>query len=194
MKRSKLNSLVDLISFAAFVFLTSTGVLVRYVLPPGSGHFTTLFGLDRHDWGNIHFWVALAFFACLSAHLFLHWKWIVALIKGRKREGSAVRAGLGILGLVTVLALSLAPLLVPTEQTISTRGSGEQHPPGVQFRGSMTLAEVEEITDVPKEYILRELALPANTSTSETLGSIGSRHGFTVQGVRDVVERYKQEN
>ena len=134
MKRSKMNSLVDGLSFGAFVFLTSTGVLIRYILPPGSGRFTTLWGLDRHGWGDIHFWVALAFFACLSAHIFLHWKWIVALIKGKKREGSGARVALGIVGVVTVLALALAPLLVPVEQTIAKEALEKRHQPKIHVR------------------------------------------------------------
>ena len=44
MKRTNLNLIIDAAGFAGFVFLTATGVLVRYVLPPGSGHHTTLWG------------------------------------------------------------------------------------------------------------------------------------------------------
>jgi hypothetical protein len=193
MKRSKLNSLVDVVSFGAFVFLTSTGVLVRYVLPPGSGRFTTLWGLDRHGWGDVHFWVALIFFSCLSAHIFLHWKWIVSLIKGKKREGSGFRVGLGILGVVTVVALALAPLFVPVDPTMSKDAMDGRHQSEIQVRGSMTLAEVEDATHVPHAYLIRELGLPTNTSPSESFRSLGSRHGFNVQRVRDVVDRYERE-
>jgi hypothetical protein len=127
--------MVDGLSFGAFVFLTSTGVLVRYILPPGSGRFTTLWGLDRHDWGNIHFWVALAFFACLSAHLFLHWKWIVSVLNGKKKEGSGVRVALGIVGVITGLALAFAPFLAPVEKTISKEAVEKRHQPGLHSQG-----------------------------------------------------------
>ena len=50
MKRTTQNFVIDTVAFAGFVFLTATGVLVRYVLPPGSGHHTTVWGLDRHEW------------------------------------------------------------------------------------------------------------------------------------------------
>ena len=193
MKRSKMNSLVDIVSFGAFIFLTSTGILVRYILPPGSGRFTTLWGLDRHAWGDIHFWVALAFFACLSAHLFLHWKWILSLLKGKKRQGSGLRAGLGIVGVVTVLALALAPFLVPVEQATSRKEVGDFPNSEMQVRGSMTLAEVEDATDVPRNYLIRELGLPVNIPPSESLRSLGGRYGFGVQRVREVVEQYEQE-
>jgi hypothetical protein len=193
MKRSKMNSLIDIVSFGAFIFLTSTGILVRYILPPGSGRFTTLWGLDRHAWGDIHFWVARAFFACLSAHLFLHWKWILSLLKGKKRQGSGLRAGLGIVGVVTVLALALAPLLVPVEQTTIRKEVGDFPNSEMQVRGSMTLAEVEDATRVPMNYLIRELGLPVNIPPSESLQSLGGRYGFGVQRVREVVEQYERE-
>jgi hypothetical protein len=192
MKHSKLNSLVDAISFAAFLFLTTTGVLVRYILPPGSGRFTTLWGLDRHDWGDIHFWLALIFFACLSAHLFLHWKWIVFLFKGKKREGSGVRVGLGIVGVITLLALALAPLLVPVEPSTFTSEVGKADVK-MHVHGSMTLAEVEDATHVPRDYLIQELGLPANIPASESLRSLGGRYGFGVQRVREVVAQYERD-
>jgi hypothetical protein len=74
MKRPNVNFAVDCLGFAGFVLLTATGVLMRYVLPPGSGHSTTIWTLDRHEWGSIHFWIAIAFLAVLAFHLFLHWR------------------------------------------------------------------------------------------------------------------------
>ena len=59
--------------------------------------------------------------AVLSLHLVLHWKWIVAMVKGRPKEGSGIGVALGILGLGALLALALAPFLSST--TRMTRGS-----------------------------------------------------------------------
>ena len=42
MKRVNLNFIVDVVAFAGFVLLTTTGVLKRYILPPGSGHYSTI--------------------------------------------------------------------------------------------------------------------------------------------------------
>lgn len=193
MKRSKMNSLVDIISFGAFVFLTSTGILVRYILPPGSGRFSTLWGLDRHGWGDVHFWVALAFFACLSVHILLHWKWIVSLFKGKKREGSGVRAGLGIVGVITVIALALAPFLAPVQKNTSRDKLEDLHNYEIRVTGSMTLSEVESVTRVPRQYIMQELGLPVDISADEPLGPLGSQHGFSVQRVREIVAQYERE-
>lgn len=115
MKRPSLNLLVDGAAFAGFVLLTSTGVLVRYVLPPGSGRRTTIWGLDRHAWGEIHFWIAMVFLSCLAVHLVVHRRWIVSVIRGRPREGSALRVALGLVGLLAVLAAAAAPFLAEVQ-------------------------------------------------------------------------------
>ena len=114
----------DSFGFVGFVLLTATGVLMRYVLPPGSGRHTTIWTLDRHEWGSIHFWIAITFFAVLAFHLFLHWRWIVTVLKGRPREGSGARVALGTVGLVALLALALSPFMSPVE-----RAGGEPRSP-----------------------------------------------------------------
>ncbi|RIL01677.1 MAG: hypothetical protein DCC71_17320 [Proteobacteria bacterium] len=122
--RASWNALVDGISFAAFVLLTSTGVLLRWTLPPGSGRRTTVFGLDRHEWGTLHFWMAIALLAALSLHLALHWRFIANVVRGRARTGSWKRAAIGVFGLIALLALALAPFFAPVEE--SARGGGER--------------------------------------------------------------------
>jgi hypothetical protein len=66
---------VDSLAFAGFVLLTTTGFLLHYLLPPGIGRRSLLWGLDRHEWGSVHFYIALASLAVLTLHLFLHRRW-----------------------------------------------------------------------------------------------------------------------
>lgn len=124
MRRPTWNLLVDATAFVAFVFLVSTGVLLRFVLPPRSGH--AVWGLDRHDWGAVHFTIAAAFLAILAVHLLLHARWIVSLVRGRPRQGSGLRVALGLVGLLAVLALAAAPLLAPVEH----KAPEHRGPPG----------------------------------------------------------------
>ena len=56
---------------------------MHWVLPPGSGGRPgghparkELLDLSRHDWGQIHFWIAAAMVALIVVHLALHWGWI----------------------------------------------------------------------------------------------------------------------
>jgi uncharacterized membrane protein HdeD (DUF308 family) len=116
MRRPVWNLVVDAVAFAAFVLLTATGVLMRYALPPGSGRHTTVWDLDRHGWGALHFAIAVVFLAALAVHLVLHWRWIANAIRGRPREGSGWRMALGLIGLLALLALAAAPFVAPVEQ------------------------------------------------------------------------------
>lgn len=115
MKRASLISLIDIIGFIAFVFLTSSGILLYYLLPPGSGRWAQLWEMNRHQWGEIHLWLALLFFALMALHLFTHWHFILALFKGRAREGVRLHTALGLLGLLAVLLLAAAPLVSTVE-------------------------------------------------------------------------------
>jgi hypothetical protein len=125
-KKPSLNLAIDAAAFAAFVLLTSTGVLMRYVLPPGSGRFTTIWGLDRHDWGAIHFWISMLFMASLAAHLWVHRRWIASVVEGRPRQGSPRRVALGVVGLLALLAAAAAPFVTGVER----QDRGGQHPIG----------------------------------------------------------------
>lgn len=117
MKRTTGNFLVDAVAFVAFVLLTATGLVERYLLPPGTGHFRALWGMNRHQWGQIHFWIAVTLMAVLALHILLHWKWIVAVVCGRRPETPGWRVLLGAVGLVGLLGLCVTPFLSVTEPT-----------------------------------------------------------------------------
>lgn len=111
MKRGTLISLIDVVAFIAFLFLTSSGILLRYLLLPGSGRWSEVWGMTRHQWGEVHFWIAIAFFAVLALHLLQHWRFILGLFRGHLKEALQLRVALGLLGLVAVILLAFAPLI-----------------------------------------------------------------------------------
>lgn len=195
MNRPEKNFFTDTIAFVCFVLLTSTGILMRYILPPGSGRWKVIWGMDRHGWGSIHFWISVIFLSILTVHLILHWRWIISFVKGRPREGSGLRAGLGIVGLAGLAALAVAPL-VSTIETTATNEKGialsERHD-DVQIWGSMTLREVEQQNGVPAEYIIRKLKLPPDTERDINLGKLKKMFGFAMEDVRHIVKDYEQE-
>jgi len=197
MKRSNLNFIIDVIAFVGFVILTTTGVLMRYILPPGSGRYSTIWSFDRHQWGDLHFWISVVFFSILILHLVLHWRWIRCVVTGRPREGSGFRVGLGIVGLTTVTALALSPLLTPVERDFTSRGtsiySNLKHE-RISITGSMTLKEIEQTTGVPASYIVESLNLPESISIEEKLGRLKKRHGFEIRTVKEIVYQYKNRN
>jgi hypothetical protein len=94
MKRTTLNFIVDLISFIVFVGLAITGFIIKFILPPGTGgrgrllhegrgreEIKNLLSMSRHEWGNIHFYLAIAFFILIIVHIILHWAWIKRYFK-----------------------------------------------------------------------------------------------------------------
>jgi hypothetical protein len=89
MKRNSLNFTIDLVSFINLLCLIFTGLIVKYILPPGSGgqgrllheglgreHIKQFWHMSRHDWGNIHFYLAVLFVILMTVHIILHWAWI----------------------------------------------------------------------------------------------------------------------
>lgn len=187
---------IDVAGFTGFVFLTATGVLVRYVLPPGSGRYTSVWGLNRHEWGDVHFWIAIGFLCVLAMHLFLHWRWVVSVVLRRPREGSRGRFALGLVGLLALLTLALAPILSPIETT-GTRLTGPGESSALSeadelIRGSMSLREVTRATSVPVEHIIRKLELPPGVSAEERLGPLRRAYGFEIEDVRRIVRQYKK--
>jgi hypothetical protein len=95
--RSVWISVTDIVSFFSFLFLAFSGVVIRYVLPKGSGGggqgwrsaskpVLEFWNLSRHQWGSVHFWVSMIFVTAILLHLFLHWKWVKVSLTGRKRR------------------------------------------------------------------------------------------------------------
>ncbi len=87
---------VNALSFIAFLSLISTGTILHYTLPPGSGHQISggrhgagaqihkFLGMTRHEWGNLHFLIALVFLGLLVIHLAIHWNWLYSTAWGSK--------------------------------------------------------------------------------------------------------------
>jgi hypothetical protein len=184
--KATLNFIIDVIAFTGFLFLTTTGVLMRYLLPPGSGRFASLWGLNRHEWGTVHFWISVAFLSVLAVHLLLHWRWIVHTLTGRPSENSGLRAGLGIVGLLALIALSLAPVITPVEVSESALTRGKD----IQIRGAMTLAELEQETGVPAAHILEMLNLPSSISKDQRIGVLKRTYGFEMGDIRRIIRDY----
>jgi hypothetical protein len=75
--KTKTNFWLDLAILTTFLLTALTGLLLWVVLPGGRGSGeTVLLGLTRHQWIDLHNWIALAMLAGVTLHLTLHWKWI----------------------------------------------------------------------------------------------------------------------
>jgi len=83
LKRTSVNLSIDLLAAASFVGMIATGYILFFALPPGTNKSLSLWGLRRHQWGEIHFWISIGLLAILVAHVALHWQWLVATVAQR---------------------------------------------------------------------------------------------------------------
>ena len=197
MSKSAVNFLIDSMMFVAITLLSATGVLMRYVLPPASGHFSQLWSMDRHQWGQIHFWIAVVLMSTVALHLLLHWHWIVCMVKGRPGKASRIRVALAVVAVLALAGLMVAPFFAHVEQAGEPphrmQSSEESTSPEYQINGSMTLREVEEKTGVPAAVILRELGLQADLPTDEQLGRLRKKHGFEMHDIKEIVRKHHEQ-
>jgi hypothetical protein len=145
MKRNTLNFWVDFLGLLGMVGLVFTGLLMRYVLPPGirGGAGLTLGGMNRHDIGDIHLWLAVTVLVVVVVHIWLHWTWVCATVTelaGRApttRSQRLRRLGYGS-GLFIVVAGLIAGALLWASSSVQ-RGGGERHGRGAQAVGGAGL-------------------------------------------------------
>lgn len=200
MKRGTVNFSIDAVAFALLVLLATTGLLVHFTLPAGSGHFQTLWGMDRHDWGEVHFWIAMGFLGTLALHLVLHWQWITCMVKGKKANTRTGRVVLAWTALVAIVIVATAPFFSNVKQSttdaavVPHRAASDAtvHSTDVHslVDGSMTLNEVGLQTGIPLSVLIAELKLPADLSGDEKLGRLRREFGFEMQDVRDAVQAH----
>lgn len=76
MNKGAFNLLIDLVAAVSLTALVATGYILWFVLPPGTNRTHELVGWLRHEWGSIHFWLALVLLAALAVHVGLHWRWL----------------------------------------------------------------------------------------------------------------------
>lgn len=94
MKRTTLNFIVDLLGFISLLGLICTGIIIKFILPPGTGgrgrelrggrgaeEIKSLLSMTRHEWGDIHFIISIVFIVLMLIHLVLHWTWIKCYFK-----------------------------------------------------------------------------------------------------------------
>lgn len=190
-ERKSLNFIIDSVAFVILMVMTSTGLLMRYYLPPGlCDKRHTMLGLQRHEWGDLHFWLALVFFSLMALHIFLHWRWIVGVVKGKPGEGSGLRAAMGIFGLVMVVALSATPLLFPVK-VAEAPGYSASELASVPVTASMTLGEAAKASEVSLDDLMMELDIPETVSPERKLEDLCGKYGFSMDEVREVILQLK---
>jgi hypothetical protein len=81
--KTKLNYMLDAVIGLAFLLSSATGVAFLLMGSGGyqggrnPGYATSLLGLSRATWSDLHTWASLVMMAGVVVHLVFHWKWIV---------------------------------------------------------------------------------------------------------------------
>jgi len=105
MNRNSWKYLIDSLLFICFVGIIFTGILMGLFIPKGPAVAESskyFLGLHRHDWGNIHFYLSIAFVILTVVHLGLNWSWI------KCRAGQIFKKG----WTVALILTALAPVLI----------------------------------------------------------------------------------
>lgn len=134
MTRAALNFIIDLITLVVMLAMISTGLLVRYILPRGSGERLSAWNMSRHEWGDVHFWLAVSLCVLLLLHLALHWHWACKLVRRwfrapdtLARPQSALRRNLGGMALLLGIAGLIAAFLwVVASNVVDSQAKGRQ--------------------------------------------------------------------
>jgi len=122
MNRTLVNIIIDLVAALLFLGMIATGYLLRFPLPPGSNKTHVLWGLGRHQWGDVHFWISVGLLLTLLVHLALHWNWIVTVIgkrcgAARDKSFSLVRSAAWTVAVLVVLCFGFAWLVEVSVKT-----------------------------------------------------------------------------
>lgn len=87
----------NLLLYLSFCGLVGTGALLTWKLVPGSegGHGLTVLDMTRHEWGDIHFWLAVVCVSATLTHLALNWVWLKKIASSGKawRLAAGLAAG-----------------------------------------------------------------------------------------------------
>lgn len=143
MAKSKINLIIDALLLLCIAALAGIGFLMKYVLIPGYQRWEIydrnvelfFWGMDRHDWGTIHFAIALTFIGLIILHVVLHWGIIVGIYCNLIPSRLARCIITVILILLTVL-LFIFPYFVKPELQERSPGRG---------RGYWRIGNTEEV-------------------------------------------------
>ena len=219
MNRVLVNAVADLFAALAMLGMVFTGLVLRFALPPGTHRTHTLWGISRHDWGEVHFWLAAAVVAILLLHVALHWQWVVSVahrwVLRREAGGVSPRVRLWS-GIITLLIVALAAVgfvflssaaveVEPRDEPrrglgVEQRDRGQGRDAGasngdrqaaeaIEITGSMTLGEAAAAAGLSVDEARRRLGIPADTPDSRRMSRIGQDHDLRMSEARRRLQR-----
>ena len=117
--RTLIRRVLNLLLYLSFCMMTGTGLLMAFRLIPGNrgGRGLTVLGWTRHEWGDLHTWVAYAFIALIVLHMLINWAWLTK-VAGNGRLWPLL------IGLAAGILIIAAFLILPIKEQGRGRGRG----------------------------------------------------------------------
>ncbi|NBC11485.1 MAG: DUF4405 domain-containing protein [Planctomycetes bacterium] len=130
MSRQTINFLLDALLALLGLAVLATGLLIAYILPPHS-RGDWVWGWTRHDWGELHLYLALGLVGMIALHLAMHWRWVCvvgAKVLARLRVTAGVRTQAGLaLAIVLLVGLILGGFLYAAAASKVSVGPQHRH-------------------------------------------------------------------
>ena len=121
MKPNTWKAIVDALLYVCMLNVTFIGILLGFFIGKGSSPARpkVLWGLHRHEWGDLHLWFSLALIALVLIHLILQISWM----RSTSRRLLRLHWGLALVLLTAVAGLTLYGL---AQVKLQGGDSGEQ--------------------------------------------------------------------
>ncbi|MBC3764452.1 DUF4405 domain-containing protein [Neptunicella marina] len=107
----KWTVVLDILLVLLVLVLTFTGLLLTNTLPPGSRRLT-VWTLNRHQWGDVHFYLSMLFITGLVLHLIMHVHYIKSVIAGNNLRWQRTRLIAAVMVITILIALTVMPLIM----------------------------------------------------------------------------------
>jgi uncharacterized protein DUF4405 len=146
--KAKWNFIIDVLMMLLMTAMLGIGLAVKYILPPGKvrqieyggGVDLYIFGMERHQWGDIHYYLGVVLLGLLLLHIILHWSVILSIY--RRLIGSrGLRAALAWLFVAVNTVLVTIPFCLTPEVREETFRDARQ---GTGRRYSQTSSSTDE--------------------------------------------------
>ena len=143
MDKSRVNFIISALMFLCLMAMAGLGFLMKFVLLPGRKAMAeygrpvelTYLGWDRHDWGDLHSYLAFVLLTLLALHLILHWKKLRGLFE-RLIPSPRMRTRLAFGFLIVCVLLAYFPFLI-TPRVEDKGGRGRRQRSEMEAGGIM---------------------------------------------------------
>lgn len=214
-KRGTINLIIDLLLLLLMAAMTGIGFLMAYVLLPGrdriiqygSNRDLTLWGLDRHQWGDIHLILGFVLLVLLVLHIVFHWECVLSMVRQRLLSARWRQAAWLGTALVSLFLMLFPFLFSPLEaesgaflhrnQRVSEDAEKksigedasiphvqEEHDHSGELNGRMTLGEAAACLGLTLEEVRKRLDLQDDVDEFVSLGRIRRKLGLSMEDLR----------